>query len=146
MRDRSPSYISAHNDARHALIIQHSVLVNRFMINLKSLSAAGSSQGSSARHWSRFSAPNFHIPDSLLGNIGEDLQGDYEPADDNLDGDQEMGAASLSIQVSQEAELQETNAKPGPPSSSPENARVSAHSLLRTKTKRDNIVLLRPVP
>ena len=121
---------------------QPSVLMNRFIINLKTLGAAGSSQVSSARHRSRFSAPNFRIPpDSFLGNIGEDLRDGQESADDDLDSDQ---AVSLNIQDPYEAESAE--ARRGTSSSRSINAQVSADSSLRTKATRDNIVSPRPVP
>jgi hypothetical protein len=85
-------------------MMQPSVLMNRFIINLKSLGTAGSSQTSSARHWSRFSALNFRITDSFLGNISEDLQDGHEPADDDRNDEQEMDAVPLSVQGSAEAE------------------------------------------
>lgn len=86
--------------------------MNRFMISLKSCSTAGSSQSSSAQHLSRFSAPNFRIPDLSLGNIGEDLQHGYKLADDSLVSDRETGAASLNIQGSDEVELEDTSTTP----------------------------------
>ena len=87
--------------------MQPSVLMNRFIINLRSFSTASSSQDSSAQHWSRFSVPNFRIPDSFLGNIGEDLQHGHKSADDDLDHDQEAKTVSISQQGSSEAELVE---------------------------------------
>ena len=108
--------------------MQPLVLMNRFIINLRSLNTAGSSQGSSARqHWSRFSAPNFHIPDSFLGNIGEDLQDDHEVAEDNLDGhhDSKADAVCLNTEGSPETELAETFTTSGSFSSYPMDALVS---------------------
>ena len=65
--------------------------MSRFIINLRSLNTAGLSQDSSTRqHFSQFSAPNFHIPDSFLGNIGEDLRDGHELADDDLGSRHEM--------------------------------------------------------
>lgn len=49
------------------------MLANRFLINLRSISdRRGTTQ--SSFHTSRFSIPNFHIPDNILGNIGESLR------------------------------------------------------------------------
>lgn len=52
------------------------------MLNLRSLDSAGTQAASSTRHFSRFSAPNFRMPESInLGNIGEDLSpGDRDSA------------------------------------------------------------------
>ena len=106
--------------------MQPSVLMNRFIINLRSLSTAGSSQDSSARqHWSRFSAPNFNIPDSFLGNIGEDLQDGHEPADNDLDGHHEMDAVCLDTEGSPGAELEKTSTAPGSSTSRPMDSQVS---------------------
>ena len=88
------------------LEMQPSVLMNRFIINLRSINTAGSSQGSSARqHWSRFSAPNFRIPDSFLGNIGEELQDGHH--------DSEPDAVRLNTEGSPEAEPEVTSTAPG---------------------------------
>ena len=111
------------------LAMQPPVLMNRFIINLRSLStASGSSQGSSARqHWSRFSAPNFHIPDSesFLGNIGEDLQDGHEPTDNDLNGHHEMEAVCLDTECSPGAQLEATSTTPGSSTSHPVDAQVS---------------------
>lgn len=91
------------NNMCSLLAMQPSALLNRFIINLRSLNTPGASQGSSGRqHWSRFTAPNFRIPDSFLGNIGEDLQDGHEPADNNLDGHygSEADAVHLNTEVS----------------------------------------------
>lgn len=49
--------------------------MNRFIINLRSLDTTAEPQASShAQRWSQFSVPNFRVPESLLGNIGEDLE------------------------------------------------------------------------
>ena len=92
------------------LTTQPLVLMNRFIINLRSLSTAGLSQSSSARQsGSRFSALNFRgALDSLLGNIGEDLQDGHEPADGNHEEDHGMDAVSLNTRSSPEAGLEET--------------------------------------
>ena len=65
------------------------------------------------RRWSRFSAPNFRLPDSFLGNIGEDLQDGHEPTDDDVDGDEEADVMSLNAHGSLEATLGETFSAPG---------------------------------
>ena len=108
--------------------MQPPVLVNRFIINLRSLNSASSSQGSSARqHWSRFSAPNFHIsgPESFLGNIGEDLQHGQEPADADLDGHHDMDILCLNPEGSPGAEPEETSTTPGSYISRPADTQVS---------------------
>ena len=102
--------------------------MNRFIINLRSLKTHGSSQDSSARqHWSRFSTLNFHIPDSFLGNIGEDLQDGHEPADDNLDGHHvsEANAVCFNAEGPPEAELEETSTTPDSSTSCPVDTQVS---------------------
>ena len=107
------------------LEMQPPVLMNRFIINLRSLNTAGSSQGSSARqHWSRFSVPNFHIPDSFIGNIGEDLQDGHEPADDDLDGHHETDAIRLNTEGSPGTELEEKSTTPGSSTSLPMDEQV----------------------
>ena len=107
--------------------------MNRFIINLKSLSTAGSSQGSSAQHWSRFSPLNFHIPDLSLGNIGEDLQDSHESADSDHGEDQEMHAMFPNTQGSPEAKLAERSAAQSSSSSRQMNAQVipRIHSMLK---------------
>ena len=88
--------------------------MNRFIINLRSLNTAGSSQDSSGRQgWSRFSEPNFHIPDSFLDNIGEELQDGHELADGDLDGYREAEVACLDAESLPGAELDEISATPG---------------------------------
>ena len=110
--------------------------MNRFIINLRSINTAGSSQGSSDRqHWSRFSIPNFHVPDSFLGNIGEDLQDGYEPAEDDLDGHHKTSAVHLNIAGSSETELEETSTTHGLSSSRPMDEQVSLQ--IRAGSKRD---------
>ena len=47
--------------------------MNRFIINLRTLNAADPAEVSQRQHLSRFSVPNFRIPQSFLGNIGENL-------------------------------------------------------------------------
>ena len=128
---KSPFYTFVLNNTSLHLIIQPLVLVNRFIINLRSLSTASSSQGrSSQQHRSRLSALSFRIPDSFLGNIGEDLQEGHELTDDNLNGDQEMDAAGLNTHGSLEAESVETPAADGSSGSRPMNAQVSPRSHL----------------
>ena len=121
--------------------MQPLVLMNRFIINLKSLDTPISSQGSSTRqHWSRFSAPNFHIPDSgsFLGNIGEDLQDGHEPADDDY-GHHEMDAICLDTEDSSEVELEETSTTLGSSSSRPVDAQVSLQ--IHSESKRYERIL-----
>ena len=97
------------------MAMQPPVLTNRFIINLRSLSIQSSFQDSSVRqHWSRFSTPNFRIPGSFLGNIGEDLQDGHEPADDYLDGHHTMDAVCSNAENSLEAAmLEEASTAPG---------------------------------
>ena len=114
--------------------MQPLVLLNRFIINLRSLATPSSSQGSSARqHSSRFSAPNFHIPDSFLDNIGEDLQDDHEPATTGIDGHHDADAICLNTEGSLEAELKEITTTPGSSTSRPMATQVSLqiHSVSR---------------
>ena len=125
VRVRFSSRTFGSNNTSSPLTMQPSVLMNRFIINLKSLSTASSSQGSSAQPWSRFSAPNFRIPDSFLGNISEDLQHGRDPADDDLAGDQEMDAVSLSIQGPPEPKVEATPTAPAFSRSRPMNAQVT---------------------
>ena len=115
--------------------MQPPVLMNRFIINLRSLSTTPDlSQSSSGRqHWSRFSAPNFHIPDSFLGNIGEDLQDGHERADDDLDVHHDMDTVCLSAEGSPEAKLEQTSTTPGSSTSRPINAEVSLKIHSRSK-------------
>ena len=113
--------------------MQPSVLMNRFIINLRSLGTTNSSQGSSAQHWSRFSTPNFYIPDSFLGNIGEDLQDGHEPADNDHDDDHETNAMSLNIQGSSDAEFETTFTTSGSPIPGSADAQVSIHKVLKSK-------------
>ena len=108
------------------LAIQPPVLMNRFIINLKSLNTPSSSQGSSGRQdWSRFSAPNFHIPDSFLGNIGEDLQDGHEPTDNYLDGHHETDTVCLSIESLPGADSEAAFTAPVSSISRPMNVQVS---------------------
>ena len=107
--------------------------MNRFIINLRSLSTAGSSQDSSSRQYSsRLSTLNFHIPDSFLGNIGEDLQDGHVPTDNDLNGQYKTDAASLNAEGSLETELEETSTTSGSSTSRTMNAQVSlqVHSRL----------------
>ena len=100
--------------------MQPPVLMNRLIIKLRSLNTASSSQNSSARkHWSRFSAPNFHIPDSFLDNIGEELQDGHKPADDDLVSHHETEAACLNTESLPGAELDEISTTLGSSTSRP---------------------------
>ena len=106
--------------------MQPPVLMNRFIINLKSLNTPTSSQGSSAQHqWSRLPTSNFHIPDSFLGNIGEDLQDGHESTDNDPDGHHETDTVCLSIEGLPGADSEATSTAPGSSTSRPMNAQVS---------------------
>ena len=128
------------------LAMQPPVLANRFIINLRSLNTAGSSQDSSARqHWSRFSAPNFHIPDSFLGNIGEDLQDGHEPADGDLDGSRETDTVRLNTASLPGAELDEISTTSGSSTSRPVDMQVS-HLIYSGSTRDERTLSLRLLP
>ncbi|GJE93846.1 hypothetical protein PsYK624_100100 [Phanerochaete sordida] len=72
------------------------IFVNRFILNLRShdaTSGAGNMTTGDAR-LSRFSAPNFRVPDSFLGNIGEPLEagqdsGMYDDDEGYVEGEME---------------------------------------------------------
>lgn len=85
------------------------ILVNRFILNLRSFDAASSaSQAVTAdAHLSKFSAPNFRVqPDSFLGNIGEPLEAgvtedtyddddyDYDTRGDSVEGNEMQASPS----------------------------------------------------
>ena len=109
------------------LATQLPILTNRFLINLRSLNTHSSSQSSSGQqHWSGSSA-YFHISDSFLGNIGEDLWDGHEPADNDLEGRHESEADTVCFNTwgSSEAELEETSTTPGSSTARPEDAQVS---------------------
>ena len=115
---------------------QPPVLLNRFIINLRSLNSPDSSQDSSAQQYlSRFSPPNFHVPDSrsFLGNIGEDLQDGHEPANTDLDDHHETSAVCLNAEGSLEAELKETSTTLGSSGSHPMDVQVSLQIQLVSK-------------
>ncbi|EKM56378.1 uncharacterized protein PHACADRAFT_207631 [Phanerochaete carnosa HHB-10118-sp] len=59
-----------------------SVLVSRFMLNLRQLNRTAGENNSDARHFSRFSA-SFRMPPDFLGNIGEPL--DHSQSDRVID-------------------------------------------------------------
>ena len=108
--------------------------MNRFIINLKSLNASDSSQGGSDRyHWSKFSAPNFHIPASFLSNIGEDLQDGHEPADYDHGSYQEKGSICLDTEGPPEAELEETSTTLGSYTSRPMDMQVSLSKFTQSR-------------
>ena len=116
------------------LSTQPSVLMNRFIVNLKSLNTSSSSQGSSDRHhWSRFSTPNFHIPDSFLGNIGEDLQDGHEPPDYDHGSNQVKGTLCLNTEGPPEAELEETSTTLGSCTSRPMDTQVSLSKFTQSR-------------
>ena len=55
--------------------MQPAILINRFIINLRSLNKIEDpTYNSDANHLSRFSAPNFVVNSNILGNIGEPLE------------------------------------------------------------------------
>lgn len=60
--------------------------MNRFLISLRSLDDPGS-MDTDAQHFSRFSAPRFRVPESIFGNIGEELTHGTNPADEEVDED-----------------------------------------------------------
>lgn len=49
------------------------VIVNRFMINLRQVHEADDMTILGSLHYSQFSVPNFRVPSTFLGNIGEPL-------------------------------------------------------------------------
>lgn len=54
------------------LLCQPSVLMTRFMLNLRQLNEGDTSPtDTDAQHFSRFTAPHFRMPTDLMGNIGE---------------------------------------------------------------------------
>ena len=58
----------------HRLYLQPSILIVRFMLNLRQLDASDKfSTGSDTRRLSTISAANFRTPTSFLGNVGEPL-------------------------------------------------------------------------
>lgn len=62
------------------------MLINRFTINLRSLdNEEALISTSAAQHFSRFSVPNFRVPESVLGNIGEPLQYGGESIEGDLE-------------------------------------------------------------
>ena len=64
------------------------------MLNLRSLNTTGGSQSNSDnQHFSRFSMPNFRVPQSFLGNIGEPL--DYNQPREGEDGFEDEAIAEL---------------------------------------------------
>ena len=130
MRAASPFYTVAPNNASILpLTMQLSVLTNRFVINLKSLGTAGSElsqSSSSGRHRSRLSALDFCVQSSFLGNIGEDLQDDYDTG--SGDNDQETDSMSANVQDSPETELEKKSTAFGSPAPHPLDINVSAPS------------------
>ena len=57
------------------LHVQPLIMVNRFLINLRSLSnIANSLPNSDNQDSPRFSLPDFRVSETLLGNIGEPLE------------------------------------------------------------------------
>lgn len=63
--------------------------MNRFMLDLRSLNGVNNTDSSSEYPFqSRASSPDFRIPESVLGNIGEPLQYGQEGFDDD---DRELG-------------------------------------------------------
>ena len=66
--------------------MQSPILINRFMINLNSLGSSQAYDTSSQElSRSRLTVLNFRIPESFLGNIGEDLAYCHnDAADDDI--------------------------------------------------------------
>ena len=71
------------------------MLANRFLINLRSLNNPSRSHSDSSFHASRFSIPNFQIPDRILGNIGESLEDGHSEFDEPIS--EELEAAVLEM-------------------------------------------------
>lgn len=60
--------------------------MNRFLINLRSLDNP-SSADSGTQRFSQFSIANFRVPESILGNIGEDLEHGGVTVNEDADAD-----------------------------------------------------------
>jgi hypothetical protein len=73
-----------------------SVLMNRFLINLRSLDHPGTSD-SDAQHFSRFSALNFRVSNSIIGNIGQPLDYGTEQADADEDSDINVDSSMVAV-------------------------------------------------
>ena len=76
-------------------LIQPLILINRFMLNLRSLSDNDSNNSratSDAQRFSQFSFPNFRVSGHFLGNIGEPLvyANSQDCEDDELDCDESI--------------------------------------------------------
>ena len=54
-----------------------SILMSRFILNLRQIAERQVQTEEYASRFSRFTAPNFHIPDVVIGNLGATLGG-YE--------------------------------------------------------------------
>ena len=95
------------------------MLANRFLINLRSINNPSRTQFESSFHASRFSAPNFQIPDHILGNIGGSLQdGDSEVHETALDEQEMSGLESepkFNAQSPTESISLQSEAAPAPP-------------------------------
>ena len=69
---------------------QPPILMNRFLINLRSIDTDPSaSANSDPAHFSRFTDPNFRVPPSFLGNIGESLQYGRSIPDNDVEANEE---------------------------------------------------------
>jgi hypothetical protein len=66
--------------------------MNRFLINLRSLDHPGTSN-SDAQHFSRFSASNFRVSDSIVESIGQPLDYGEAQADADEDADTNMNTS-----------------------------------------------------
>ncbi|EKM51647.1 uncharacterized protein PHACADRAFT_199151 [Phanerochaete carnosa HHB-10118-sp] len=72
-----------------------SVLISRFILNLRQLSQTDSTESTAdVDRFSRFSVPNFRVPSDLLGNIGEPLDHRQDEAVFLGDSRSESGFAS----------------------------------------------------
>lgn len=65
------------------------VLISRFLLNLRQVNE--DSAGGASVNFSQFSAPAFRIPESIIGNLGEELEhGPLESEADVYEGDMEV--------------------------------------------------------
>lgn len=57
------------------------VLISRFLLNLRQVNE--DSAGGASVNFSQFSAPAFRIPESIIGNLGEELE--HGPLEEEID-------------------------------------------------------------
>lgn len=84
------------NTIRHRL---PQILLSRFLTNLREAAEPYASGDTAVEHFSRFSAPRFHVPtstiDRVIGNIGEPLEFRNQDDDDIADHFNEEQAESV---------------------------------------------------